>query len=315
MRFLIFFNLIAIIVIGAALARMYQGTPLPWQLGHSATLVAPADKPLSEDHPAPATALRNLAIPEEKPERAAQKAVESSTTTPDAPVLRFLTEGSYPPFNERNSKGKLVGYDIDTANAICKYLHRRCEIDSRSWENLLPALQQNQADAVIASMLIASPAISDNDQIAFSNPYYKTPGHFAARRDGASLKALNSATIVVQADSTHEAFLKAHFPDAKRLAVKTLEEAEKILADRRADLLFADRNALLIWLKNKGQGACCRLVGGDYSNPKYFGGGAGIAVRAGDKPLLAQINKALAEMARDGTQADIARSYFGQNIR
>ena len=229
--------------------------------------------------------------------------------------MRFLTEGSYPPFSDRSADGQLVGYDVDTAKAICQHLSRPCEVEARSWDDLLPALRNDQGDAVVASMLIGSSAIGEQPGIAFSKPYYLTPGHFAARRDNTSLSALAGRTIAVQSGSTHEAYLKARFPDAKRLAVKTLAEAEKALADHRADLIFADRNALLIWLKDEKEGGCCHLVGGDYNDPKYFGKGAGIVVRAGDKHLLTQIDKALTEMARDGTEMKIARPYFGRSIR
>ena len=311
MRFLIFFNLIAIVVIGAALARMYQGTPLPWQLTYASKSATPAPMPetqsLSSTKP-------GFAVPEENPKRAGKEQSDLATAN-SGETLRFLTEGSYSPFSERSADGQLVGYDVDTAKAICQHLSRPCEVEARSWNDLLPALRNNQGDAVVASMLIGSPAIDRQPGIAFSKPYYMTPGHFAARRDNTSLSALAGRTIAVQAGSTHEAYLKARFPDAKRLAVKTLAEAEKALADRRVDLIFADRNALLIWLKDEKEGACCHLVGGDYNDPKYFGRGAGIVVRANDKLLLTQIDKALTEMVRDGTETKIARPYFGQSIR
>ena len=313
MRFLIFFNLIAIVVIGAALARMYQGTPLPWQLTYASKGAAPASAP-SPEAQAPSSTKSGFVVPEENPKRVGQ-GQSGQTAATSGGTLRFLTEGSYPPFSDRGADGQLVGYDVDTAKAICHHLSQPCEVEARPWNDLLPALRNDQGDAVIASMLIGSPAIDKQPGIAFSKPYYLTPGHFAARRDNTSLSALAGRTIAVQSGSTHEAFLKARFPDAKRLAVKTLAEAEKALADHRADLIFADRNALLIWLKDEEEGACCHLVGGDYNDPKYFGKGAGIVVRANDKLLLAQIDKALSEMARDGTETKIARPYFGQSIR
>jgi ABC-type amino acid transport substrate-binding protein len=87
------------------------------------------------------------------------------------------------------------------------------------------------------------------------------------------------------------------------------------LANGSADLLFGDRNALLNWTNGDKGGACCRLVGVDYADPVYFGAGAGIALRAEDETLLARIDKALAEMKKDGTQKQIALRYFGQNLR
>ena len=41
--------------------------------------------------------------------------------------VRIGTEGAYPPFNSIDSSGKLIGFDIDIANALCKAAHFKCE--------------------------------------------------------------------------------------------------------------------------------------------------------------------------------------------
>ncbi|HEY4343977.1 MAG TPA: transporter substrate-binding domain-containing protein [Parvibaculum sp.] len=324
MRLLFFINVLAIIVIAGALAHMYQGAPLPWKL--TITLppetVAPASSlavpPAPEVLPNPDQPVTPVANPK-------RPAPTVSVQAPEAPApgkLRVLTEGAYPPFNYRNGEGKLVGFDVDTALALCARLHLECVLETRAWSDLLPSLKRGEADAVIASMLIPShghmrPA-ADPD-IVFSQAYYTTPGHFAARRDariaGASAEALAGRRIVVQSGSTHEAFLRARFSESIILDVASLEIAESSLANGRADLIFADRNALLSWTADDKGGACCRLVGVDYADPVYFGEGAGVALRAGDEALLGRVDKALEEMKKDGTQKQIAVRYFGQGIR
>jgi polar amino acid transport system substrate-binding protein len=235
--------------------------------------------------------------------------------------LRILTEGAYPPFNYRDGAGRFAGFDVDIAHELCARLERDCRIEARRWSELLPALKRGDANAVIASMLIPSPgreAALAPAGIIFSSRYYSTPGHFAARKnEGAAVGAIGLAgrRIAVQAGSAHEAFLKSRFPAAVVVAMPTLDAAESALADHSADLIFADRNALLRWTSGGDGGLCCRLVGVDYNDKSYFGAGAGIALRADEEDLRDKIDAALAAMIVDGTYARISTRYFGQSIR
>lgn len=322
MRLLLFINLIAIIVIAGALGRMYEGAPLPWKLELGPERAGAPAPAAHEPASAAAPASQDLSVtPRPNPKRTAP-VVREVADEPARAKLRILTEGAYPPFNYRNGEGRLVGFDIDIAQAICARLQLDCTIETRAWNDLLPSLKRGEGDAVVASVLIPSrgrETLAADGSIAFSKAYYTTPGHFAARRDArladASAEALTGRRIVVQSGTTHEAFLKARFPDSVIIDVTSLDVAEASLANDRADLLFADRNALLIWTMSGRGAACCRLVGVDYADPMYFGVGAGIALRADDGTLRARIDKALDAIKADGTQTQIAMRYFGQSIR
>lgn len=310
MRLLLFVNLIAIVVLAGALARTYEGAPLPWVVQHAPARTA-------SQAAAPALPLRT----DETSLPASGTAASVTSPAPAERELRFLTEGAYPPFNARDDAGRLVGFDVDMAREICRRLKRTCRIEARKWAALLPALVGGDADAVIASMVIPSPGrnLPQSDRrVIFTKRYYSTPAHFAARRKSslvaASAAAIAGKRVAVQRGSSHAAFLAAHFPGAIAVPADTLEEAERALAEGRADYLFADRNALLYWLAGKG-GSCCRLVGADYADRTYFGPGAGIALNAKDEALRADIDGALNEIAADGTYAEISRRYFGQSIR
>ena len=52
------------------------------------------------------------------------------------------------------------------------------------------------------------------------------------------------------------------------------------------------------------------FVGPDYSDPKYHGEGAGIAIRKGEDDLRAAFNEAIEKIRADGTYQAIAEKYF-----
>jgi arginine/ornithine transport system substrate-binding protein len=51
-----------------------------------------------------------------------------------------------------------------------------------------------------------------------------------------------------------------------------------------------------------------------YTDPKYFGTGAGVAMRKGDMQLQARINQAIKDIRADGTYQKIAKQYFDFDV-
>ena len=43
-----------------------------------------------------------------------------------AQTIRFATEASYPPFESIDANNKIVGFDVDLANALCKEIDATC---------------------------------------------------------------------------------------------------------------------------------------------------------------------------------------------
>ena len=43
----------------------------------------------------------------------------------DKPLI-FSTDGTYPPFSEIDSSGKMIGFDIDIGLALCAQMKREC---------------------------------------------------------------------------------------------------------------------------------------------------------------------------------------------
>ncbi len=229
--------------------------------------------------------------------------------------VRIGVEGAYPPFSYVDPDGKLAGFDIDIANALCAQIGAECTMVQQDWDGIIPALLARKYDAIIASMSITE---ERKKKVAFTNKYYNTPTKFARKRGSGieiSRAGLKGKTVAVQRATTHDNFITGEFGDSvniKRYA--TQDEAYLDAVSGRVDLLLADSVAMDDGFLRTDKGKDWEFVGPDYSDPKYFGEGAGIAVRKQDKELVAKLNKAIKEIRANGTYDAIAKKYFDFNV-
>ena len=220
--------------------------------------------------------------------------------------IRFLTEDDYPPFNFLLADGQVAGFNIDLARAICAELELPCTIQRRSWELLIPSLEDNSGDAIIASL-----AINDETrkQVDFTAPYLLTPGRFAMRADttlkSASPATLGDRTVAVVGGSRHEAFLKAFYPGVTIVPFETPGLARNALKNGRVQALFGDAITLSFWLNGAEAAGCCAFKDGPFTDPRYFGDGVGVAVKKGNVQLRRALDYALARLARRGAFGEI----------
>lgn len=81
------------------------------------------------------------------------------------------TATGYYPFEMADKDGNLVGYDIDVAKALGKELGVKVEFQNYAFSGLIPALQANKIDVVIAGMTITD---KRKQVVDFSEPYFKS---------------------------------------------------------------------------------------------------------------------------------------------
>ena len=189
-------------------------------------------------------------------------------------LIRFLTENDYPPFNYAGADGNPAGFNVDLARMICEELKIACTIQMRRFDTLIDALAENRGDAVMASIAVTP---QTRGRVDFSDPYYRTPARFVARRDCAiddvRPEQLEGRKVAVVAGTAHEAYLKSLFTEAELRAYPNAEAAREALVRGEVDLLFGDGISLAFWLNGTDSGGCCAFRGGPFIESRYFGEG------------------------------------------
>jgi polar amino acid transport system substrate-binding protein len=226
-------------------------------------------------------------------------------------IIRFLTETDYPPFDFAGSDGTPAGFNVDLARLICEEIKVACTIQQRRYDTLLASLNSNNGDAVIAS-IAETPEM--RKRVDFSNPYYRTPARFVARRDSdidvVRPEALEGKKIAVVAGTAHEAYLKLLFTEAELHPYPNEEATRDALKKGEVDLLFGDGISLAFWLNGTDSSNCCEFRGGPYTESRFFGEGVGIAVKRGNDLLRQAFNWALFRLWEKGRFTDLWLRYF-----
>ncbi|MBL4824173.1 MAG: ABC transporter substrate-binding protein [SAR324 cluster bacterium] len=229
--------------------------------------------------------------------------------------IRVGVEGAYPPFSWVESDGTLKGFDIEIAMALCKEIGAECTLVTQDWDGIIPALLARKYDAIIASMSITE---ERKKKVAFSEKYYNSPAKFARKKGSGitiSKAGLKGKSVGVQRATTHDNFITGMFGssvDIKRYA--TQDEAYLDAVAGRIDLLLADSIAMEDGFLKTDNGKGWEFVGPGYSEPKYFGDGAGIATRKQNSDLAELFSKAIKAIRANGVYKSINDKYFAFDI-
>ena len=228
--------------------------------------------------------------------------------------LRIGVEGAYPPFSSIDTNGNVVGFDIDIANALCEEMKVKCTLVVQDWDGIIPALNAKKYDAIIASMSITE---ERKKKVDFSEKYYNSPARFLRKKGSGieiSAEGMKGKTVGVQRGTIHDTFITAEFPDTEIKRYGTQDEAYLDIAAGRVDMLIADSIAMDDGFVKTDAGKDYELFGPSYSEPKYFGDGAGIAVRKSDTDLRDRFSAAIKAIRGNGVYKAINDKYFDFDI-
>jgi len=245
--------------------------------------------------------------------------------------IRIGTEGAYPPWNSKNEAGKLIGFEVELAYTLCRYIGQQCVIVEQDWDGMIPALIMRKFDAIMAGMSITA---ERQKAISFSQGYadevaslavmkgsslegLDTPAGINLTKPNAAAKkalktltaALAGKTVCVQTGTIHQNFLDSG--DVGKVNVRTYKTQDEVnldLVSGRCDAALAAAVAFSDYAEKSGKPVV--LTGPTFSGGA-FGNGVGVGIRKDDTELLKKFNAAINKARKNGDISRIATKWFG----
>lgn len=216
------------------------------------------------------------------------------------------TEGTYPPFTFHDDSGKLTGFDVEIAEEVAKRLGVKPVFKETQWDSLFAGLDAKRFDMIANEVGIRADREKKYD---FSKPYVSSSAVLVIPKDKDKPAKFEDIKGLKAAQS-----LTSNFTDiakkngAEIVGVEGFNQAVELLNSGRVDLTINDRLSVLNYLKTKPD-AKVKIVDTEKEASQ-----SGLMFRKGSDKLVAEVNKALDDMKKDGTYDKISKKWFGENV-
>lgn len=222
-------------------------------------------------------------------------------------TIQIGLEGTFPPFNYVDEKGKLTGFEIDFGEAVAAKLGVKPDFQPGKWDGLLAALDVKRIDVVINQVTVTP---ERQQKYTFSQPYtvsgiqiivgsattnISKPADLAGKRIGAVL------------GTSYEKWTRENVPTAD---VRTYDDD----ATRNQDLLVGRIDAIVndrLIVPNllKQYGGKLVAAGEPFATQKQA-----VAMRKDSGDLVKAIDDAITALRQDGTLKTISEKWFGADV-
>ncbi|AWH88831.1 ABC transporter substrate-binding protein [Limnobaculum parvum] len=228
-----------------------------------------------------------------------------------AGVVNIAVFDSNPPFGYVDPQTKkIVGYDVDIANAIGKALGVKVELKATNPANRIPLLTSKKVDLIAANFTITPQRAKEVD---FSVPYFATGQKFISHK-GLLKQPDDIAKLRIGADkgTVQEITLRDKYPTAKVISYDDTPIAFTALRNGNVQAITQDDAKLVGLLANLPDAVKADFEITPFSITKEY---QGVGITKGETRLTEEVNKVLLELEKDGEAAKIYNRWFGPETK
>ena len=238
---------------------------------------------------------------------------KATGSTLDKDELVIGLDDTFVPMGFKDESGKLVGFDVELADAVAKKLNKKIKFQAIDWSMKETELNNGNIDLIWNGYSITD---ERKEKVEFSKPYLNNTQVIVTLADsniksktdlaGKKVGAQNGSTAVdaVEADGdTIKSF------DGGKLV--TFEDNNSALMDleaKRLDAIVVDEILARYYMKARGQEKY-KILDENFGEEQY-----GVGIRKGDTKFVEAFNKALDEVIADKTAGEISKKWFEEDI-
>ena len=219
----------------------------------------------------------------------------------DERPLRVAVIGNSPPMSYEDERGRLVGFNIEMAEALCQTMRVRCKLQQVSIGNVIDALVAGEADFAAVSLLVTP---ERQQKVLFSKPYYRSQSIWLAQ----ATNRPGTPGIMVGAVRGSAQARHVEAEGWKSLFVEHHRELPALLAAGTVDAVLVPMSTALQLLQDKAlQG---RNIGPGVLPAPQLSGDVAFSISPQRPDLQARIDAAIDAVKSDGRFDRINTKYL-----
>lgn len=233
----------------------------------------------------------------------------SGCTQEEANKIIVGTSADFPPFEYKDENGTIVGFDVDMITKILTNQGYEVEVRDILWETLIPALETEQIDVIVAGMSITE---ERKLQVDFSDPYFDADLSVLIKTGSGivitdNISSMANLTVGVQTGTTGDTWVFENLinvsltPESKYKRYETYDLAVLDLKNGNVQILVLDKPVAQVFAEDNTLQVAYTII----SEDNY-----GIAVRKGNTELLQKINQGLADLKASDDWDALVLKYF-----
>lgn len=211
-------------------------------------------------------------------------------------TLVIGTSADFPPYEFHatiDGQDEIVGMDISIAKKIAEDLNVKLEIQDMGFDSLLPALEVNKVDLILAGM---SPSEERKQSVDFSDVYYTGGQNIVVRPSDKevydSKDSLVKKKVGVQTGSLQETLAKEQMPESSILSLSKITDLILALKTNKIEAIIMEKPSAMAYVSND-TGLATFDGGFELAEGEQ---GIAIAVKKGSESLIASINESLSNI-------------------
>ena len=223
-------------------------------------------------------------------------------------VLTIAMEGTWSPWTYHNEKDELVGFDVEVAEYIADYLGVKAKFVEGEWDGLFAGLDAGMYDIIVNG---GDKTEEREKKYDFSAPYAYNHTVLVVRSDNKKIKSFEDLKGKITANSIGSTYMElAEKYGATVKGVDSLGETMTMVISKRADATLNAEPSVLDYMKEQPDAPIKIVASTEEANHVC------IPIRKESKTVTfrAEVNKAIAEMRKDGTLEELSKKYFGSDI-